>query len=59
MNNISKKNEETSMPSNLSVEENESVKEVIKASTKKAEKPLMRYFDLLEDSSPSYVLGYN
>jgi len=42
-----------------SITESESVKEAIKETAMKVELPLMRYFDLLDDSSPSYVLGYN
>ena len=37
----------------------EEVKEVMKEKPIKVEAPLMRYFDLVDDSSPSYVLGYN
>lgn len=59
MNTLSQKNEDTSLILDSSITESESVKEVIKETTMKVEVPLMRYFDLLDDSSPSYVLGYN
>lgn len=42
-----------------SVIESELVKGEAKKAILSADKPKMRYFDLLEDSSPSYILGYN
>jgi len=59
MNTLSQKNEDTLLTLGSPVKESESVKEVIKETAMKVEAPLMRYFDLLDDSSPSYVLGYN
>jgi len=59
MDTLSKKNESASLIVNSSVKENELVKEIIKEKVLKVETPRMRYFDLGEDSSPSYVLGYN
>ena len=59
MNTLSQKNEGASLTASSSVKENELVKEIIKETVMKAEAPLIRYFDLGEDSSPSYVLGYN
>jgi hypothetical protein len=56
MNDVPKIEENKTKPAISKAIENESE---IKESTKNVEKPLMRYFDLLEDSSPSYVLGYN
>ena len=59
MNSLSQKNEDALSTSSSSVTGNELVKEVIKEKTLKVEAPLMRYFDLVDDSSSSYVLGYN
>ncbi len=59
MNNLSQKNEDALSILSSSVTESESIKETIKDTVMKAEAPLMRYFDILDDSSPSYVLGYN
>jgi len=59
MNTLSQKNEDTLLTLGSSITESESVKEAIKETAMKVELPLMRYFDLLDDSSPSYVLGYN
>lgn len=58
MNSLSQKNEDALSTTNLPVTGGESIKEVIKETTMNAEAPLMRYFDLTDDS-PSYVLGYN
>jgi hypothetical protein len=59
MNNLAPKDENTIIPAAAKATENEILKSVIKESSKNVEKPLIRYFDLFEDSSPSYVLGYN
>jgi len=59
MNTLSQKNESASLTVSSSVKENELVKEIIKEKVIKVEAPLIRYFDLGEDSSSSYVLGYN
>jgi len=59
MNTLSQKNESASLTVSSSVKENELVKEIIKEKEMKVEAPLIRYFDLGEDSSPNYVLGYN
>ena len=55
----SQKNEDALLTLGSSIAESESVKEAIKETAMKVEEPLMRYFDLHDDSSPSYVLGYN
>ena len=59
MNRLSQQNADVVLTSDLSVIESESIKEVIKEKSIKGEAPLMRYFDLVDDSSTSYVLGYN
>jgi hypothetical protein len=59
MNQSPQQKEDALSTSNSSVTENELVKEVIKEKPIKVEAPLMRYFDLVDDSSSSYVLGYN
>ncbi len=59
MNTLSQKNEKALLILGSSVTENESVEEIIKETAVRVEVPLMRYFDLLDDASPSYVLGYN
>jgi len=58
MNTSPQKNEDALSTTSSSITGNELVQQVIKEPVMKAEAPLMRYFDLGEDS-PSYVLGYN
>jgi len=58
MNTLPKKNEDTLLTLGSSIPESELAKEAIRETAMKVEVPLMRYFDLLDDS-PSYVLGYN
>lgn len=59
MNTLQKENESILPTANSTIVEQEAAKEAIKEKAKQLEKPLMRYFDLIDDSSPSYVLGYN
>ncbi len=58
MKTLTQKNEDILLTLASSVTENESAKEVIDETAMKTEAPLMRYFDLIDDS-PNYVLGYN
>ena len=59
MNTLPQKNDDTLLASDPSIIEKAPIKEAIKESAMKVEAPLMRYFALVDDSSPSYVLGYN
>ncbi|OUR62085.1 hypothetical protein A9Q74_06455 [Colwellia sp. 39_35_sub15_T18] len=43
----------------LTIIESNTTKNISKEAAKKVAVPLMRYFDLLDDVSPNYVLGYN
>lgn len=43
----------------LTIIESNTTKNISKEAAKKVAVPLMRYFDLLDDASPNYVLGYN
>lgn len=44
---------------NNSVSNSVNNKKSIKSKAIQAEKPLMRYFDLIDEANSSYVLGYN
>jgi hypothetical protein len=67
MNTLLQKNEDTSLTSESAIteieskteSEIESTKAEIKQTAMKVKTPLMRYFDLIDDASPSYILGYN
>jgi hypothetical protein len=63
MNTLVQKKEDTLLTSDSSINknnnENESARKQIKRTTKKVKTPLMRYLNLIDDASPSYVLGYN
>lgn len=59
MNTLVQKKEDTLLTSGSSVIENESANKQIKQTAKKVKTPLMRYLNLIDDASPSYVLGYN
>jgi len=63
MNTLLQKNEDTSLtsesPTTENKSENELAKEEIKQTAMNVKTPLMRYFDLIDDASPSYILGYN
>jgi len=59
MKTLLQKSEDTLIAQASPVSEDKVEKNEIKDAVMHVEKPLMRYFDLLEDSSPSYVLGYN
>jgi len=61
MNTLVKKKKETLLTSGSSINknENETTKKQIKKTAKKVKTPLMRYLNLIDDASPSYVLGYN
>jgi len=61
MNTLVQKKEDTLLTSGSSINksENESTNKQIKKTAKKVKTPLMRYLNLIDDASPSYVLGYN
>lgn len=63
MNTLLQNNEDTSLTSESPITENQSesklAKEEIKQTAMKVKTPLMRYFDLIDDASPNYILGYN
>jgi hypothetical protein len=59
MNTSQQQNESILTTANSVTVEQEAAKKIIKEKVKQVETPLMRYFDLIDDSSPSYVLGYN
>jgi len=63
MNTLVQKKEDTLLTSSSSINknksENESANKQIKQTAKKVKTPLMRYLNLIDDASPSYVLGYN
>ena len=59
MNTLSKINEDAVLTLTSSSTEKEHTKDTMNETPLKMERPLMRYLDLLDDSSTSYVLGYN
>ena len=59
MNILPQKNKGTLLTSVAAVTESESIKEQIKTTVLKVENPPIRYLNLIDDTSPSYVLGYN
>lgn len=63
MNTLVQKKEDTLLTSGSSINKNksgnESTNKQIKKTAKKVKTPLMRYLNLIDDASPSYVLGYN
>lgn len=63
MNTLIQKKEDTLLTSSSSINknksENESANKQIKRTATKVKTPLMRYLNLIDDASPSYVLGYN
>ena len=62
MNKLSQHDEETLLTLSASTKKIDSTKEANKTTVttvKTVKVPLMKYFDLLDDASPNYVLGYN
>lgn len=59
MNKLSQHDEETLLTLSASTKKIDSTKEANKTTIKTVKVPLMKYFDLLDDASPNYVLGYN
>jgi len=59
MNALTNKTEEQLQAIETDLNNNETIKKEIKIASQKVESPLIRYFDLVDESSSSYVLGYN
>ncbi len=63
MNTLLQKHEDTPLtsesPITITESETESKKVEIKKAAMRVETPAIRYFNLIDDASPSYILGYN
>jgi len=59
MNILPQKNKDTLLTSVTATTESKAIKEEIKTTALKVENPSIRYLNLIDDTSPNYVLGYN